>query len=40
MGTRLAAAAPKPKTADDDEETGGRSIHVGGPLLPYAGEKL
>jgi cytochrome c2 len=38
--TRLAAAAPKPKTADDDEETGGRSIHVGRPLLTYAGEKL
>ena len=38
--TRLAAAAPKPKSAYDDEETGGGSVHVGRPLLTFAGEKL
>jgi mono/diheme cytochrome c family protein len=40
--TRLAAAAPKPKNAYDDEEGGGGggSVHVGRPLLTYAGEKL
>ena len=39
--TRIAAAAPKPKNAYDDEETGGGgSVHVGRPLLTFAGEKL
>jgi cytochrome c2 len=40
--TRLAAAAPKPKNPYDDEESGGGggSVHVGRPLLTFAGEKL
>jgi len=40
--TRLAAAAPQAKPPDDEEEFagGGGSIHVGRPLLTFAGEKL
>jgi len=39
--TRLAAAAPKAKSNDEDESPGGGgSVHVGRPLLTYAGEKL
>lgn len=40
--TRLAAAAPQAKNPYDSEESevGSRSIHVGRPLLTFAGEKL
>ena len=39
--TRLAAMTTIPKAAyDDDEATGGGSVHVGRPLLTFSGEKL
>ena len=39
--TRLAAATSKPKDPSEDDEIGSnRSVHVGRPLLSFAGEKL
>jgi len=38
--TRLAAATSRPKDPADDDEIGTRSVHVGRPLLSFAGEKL
>lgn len=37
--TQLAALTPRPKE-DDDDVTGGGSVHVGRPPLTFAGEKL
>ena len=38
--TRLAAATARPTDPADDDEIGTRSVHVGRPLLTFAGEKL
>jgi hypothetical protein len=41
LWTQLAAMMEKPKSAnEEDDVTGTRTVHVGRPLLTYAGEKL
>jgi hypothetical protein len=38
--TQIEAAAPKPKNPNDEEGATAGSVHVGRPLLTFAGEKL